>query len=220
MSKRRRRSRRKGKIPAAFRLQWAKNRRKAKRAARSVRRRVRRARRRVTVTARRIVRRRRRRSTGKTGAPIMRRRRRSSGGSSVGRRGFFNTGITAELAIGGTAGALAANQLAPRIADMLPEGQVKEIASSTWGQVGLGLIVGALGAAVLKKAGKGGMGVSFLTGAVAERGAGVARSYIAQSQAMNGLGFYGIEGLSPYGIEGLGSQDYSNQMQPDSPYDS
>ena len=55
------------------------------------------------------------------------------------------------------------------------------------------------------------MAVAFLTGAVAERGAGVARSYIAQAQAsVNGIGAYGIEGMGAYGIEGLRGANYDN----------
>lgn len=146
----------------------------------------------------------------------MRRRRRRSGGSSVGRRGFFNSGLTAKVLIGGALGATASNQLAPRIAAALPAGSVQNFAAGTWGQVLLGIGVGIAGALALRKAGQGELAAAFVTGATAERGAGVLRTYIAQAQAsMNGLGFYGIEGMGYYGIEGLGNSDYSGSSMPD-----
>jgi len=217
MAKRRRSRRSKRAIPAAFRLQWAKNRRKAKKVSRRARRSIRRVIRAVAV------RRRRRRRGASKGFPMARRRRRSFARGGAGRRGFFNSGLTLKAALGGIAGATASNQLAPRLAAALPDGAVGDFAAGTLGQVLVGAVIGIAGGLALRKVGQTEMGTAFALGAIVERGAGLLRTKLAEWQAqqagVNGLGAYGINGLGAYGIEGLGQGDYDNAPAPmGSPY--
>jgi hypothetical protein len=156
------------------------------------------------TVARRSGRKRRASSGGGGGGGIAGRIRRASGG-------FISVDLI-KGAVGGAAGMIAANQLAPRIGSMLNGAAGTNTAM---GQGILKAVIGIAGGAALAKLDKP-AGAGFALGGVAEPIAGVIRSALARNSGKAA----GVQGLAQLGdiasvdvdgaYEGLNAADYAN----------